>query len=47
MSVLDKKTAKKFGLKEGHEIKFTEFQTFIAQQYKKDPKTSENIEVNV
>ena len=33
---LDKKTAKKFGLKEGHVIGFTEFQRFIADQY---PKT--------
>jgi hypothetical protein len=34
---LDKKTAKKFGLKEGHVIGFTEFQRFIADQY---PKTT-------
>tara|TARA_B100000900_G_C20550120_1_gene704379 strand:- start:241 stop:975 length:735 start_codon:yes stop_codon:yes gene_type:complete len=33
---LDKKTAKKFGLKAGHVIGFTEFQRFIADQY---PKT--------
>ena len=32
---LDKKTAKKFGLKEGHVIGFTEFQRFIADQYPK------------
>lgn len=33
---LDKKTAKKFGLKEGHVIGFTEFQRFIADQYPKN-----------
>jgi len=39
---LDKKTAKKFGLKEGHVIGFTEFQRFIADQY---PKSSTSVDV--
>jgi hypothetical protein len=39
---LDKKTAKKFGLKEGHVIGFTEFQRFIADQY---PKTKTEVDV--
>ena len=39
---LDKKTAKKFGLKEGHVIGFTEFQRFIADQY---PKSNTAVDV--
>jgi hypothetical protein len=31
--LVDKKTAKIFGFKEGHEIKFTEFQTFLKNIY--------------
>jgi hypothetical protein len=37
-TILDKKTAKIFGLNEGHEIKFTEFQTFLKNIYDNVPK---------
>ena len=38
-TILDKKTAKIFGLNEGHEIKFTEFQTFLKNIYDSVSKT--------
>lgn len=38
--ILDKKTAKKFGLKEDHVIGFTQFQRFIADQYPKETEVN-------
>jgi hypothetical protein len=41
-TILDKKTAKLFGVDEGHVIKFQECQKFLANIYEKEnPKSTE------